>query len=104
MIFNYNRYRSYSYSPSTSPSEYSKDVGDFALLFTLRESRRTSDSALSRDHSKQLRFHPWRLDSEALRLLQRWGIFFPPLFQYWNPGPQGWFTLIGSADNKASEW
>ena len=51
----------------------SKDGIDFAMLFTLRERRRTSDSALSRIRSKVLRRHPRRLDSEALRRLQRWG-------------------------------
>ena len=49
----------------------SKVVAVLALLFTLRESRRTSDPALPRDRGKQLQLHPWRLDSEALRLLQR---------------------------------
>ena len=44
------------------------------MLFTLRERRRTSDSALSRVRSKILRRHSLRLDSEALRRLQRWGI------------------------------
>ncbi len=32
MIFNYSKYLSYSYSPLTSPSEYSKDGVDFALV------------------------------------------------------------------------
>ena len=50
-----------------------KDDVYFAMLFTLRESLRTLDSVLSRARSKPLRHHPWRLDSEALRLLQRWG-------------------------------
>src|SRR5210317_1800651 len=49
------------------------------MLFTLRERRRTSDSALSRVRSKILRLHPRRLDSEALRRLQRWGL----LKKYW---------------------
>ena len=52
----------------------SKDGTDFAILFTLRERRRTSDSALSRIRSKILRLHPRRLDSEALRRLQSWGL------------------------------
>ena len=51
----------------------SKDGVDFALLFTLRESRRTSDPALSGDRGRQLQLLPLRLDSEALRLLQRCG-------------------------------
>ena len=50
-----------------------KDWIGFAMSFTLRERRRTSDSALSRARSKVLRRHPRRLASEALRLLQRWG-------------------------------
>ena len=48
-----------------------KDGVDFAKLFTLRENRRTSDPVLSRDRGKLLQLHPWRLGSEALRLLQR---------------------------------
>jgi hypothetical protein len=45
---------------------------DFAMLFTLRESQRTSDLVLSRVRGKRLQLHPRRLGSEALRLLQRW--------------------------------
>ncbi|MGD8264756.1 MAG: hypothetical protein PVG70_20850 [Desulfobacterales bacterium] len=37
-----------------------KDEVDFATLFTLRESRRTSDSALSRDCGRPLQLHPLR--------------------------------------------
>ena len=40
------------------PQVNSKDGIDFAMLFTLRESRRTSDSALLRVRSKKLRLHP----------------------------------------------
>jgi hypothetical protein len=36
----------------------SKDEVDFAMLFTLRESRRTSDPVLSRDQGNRLQFHP----------------------------------------------
>jgi hypothetical protein len=50
---------------------------DFAMLFTRREIRRTSDQVLlsagSRDCGSKLQLHPKRLDSEALRHLQRWG-------------------------------
>jgi hypothetical protein len=46
----------------------------FFIFFTLRESRRASDPALPRVRSSLIRHHPWRLSSEALRLLQRWGI------------------------------
>ena len=35
-----------------------QDGVDFALLFPLRESRRTSDSVLSKDRSRLLRLHP----------------------------------------------
>jgi hypothetical protein len=52
----------------------SKDWIDFPMLFTLRERRKTSDSSLSRVRSKVLRRHPRRLDSEALRRLQRRGL------------------------------
>ena len=56
-----------------SPLVNLKDGIDIAMLFTRRESRRTSDSALLRARSKELRLTLSRLDSEALRLLQRWG-------------------------------
>jgi hypothetical protein len=58
----------------------SKDGVDFAMLFTLRESRRTSDPVLSRDRGKQLQLHPRRLGSEALQLLQRWGSLYGILY------------------------
>jgi hypothetical protein len=41
-----------------SPIVNSKDEFDFAMLFTLRESRRTSDPVLSRDQGNRLHFHP----------------------------------------------
>ena len=45
---------------------------DNLLIFSpCRESRRKPDPALPRDRSKALRLHPWRLDSDSLRLLQR---------------------------------
>jgi len=40
------------------PQVNSKDGVYFAMLFTLRESRRTSDSVLLRVRSKKLRLHP----------------------------------------------
>jgi hypothetical protein len=43
------------------------------MFLPLRESRRNPDPALPRDRSKLRRLHPWRLGSESLRLLQRWG-------------------------------
>ena len=61
----------------------SKDGIDFAMLLTRRERRRTSDSALSRVRSKVLRLRPRRLDSEALRRLQRWGKPFRLPCQGW---------------------
>jgi len=74
MVCNYNQYHIKVTDFRISLIVNSKDGIHFAMLFTLRESRRTSDSALSRVRSKTLRLHPWRLDSEALRLLQRWGL------------------------------
>ena len=44
------------------------------MFVPLRESRRNPVPVLPRDCSKLLRLHPWRLGSEYLRLLQRWGI------------------------------
>ena len=41
-----------------SPIVNSKDGVDFAMLFTLRESRRTSDPVLSRDQCSRLQFQP----------------------------------------------
>jgi hypothetical protein len=45
----------------------------FSIFFTLRESLRAPDPALPGVRSSPLRLHPWRLGSEALRLLQHWG-------------------------------
>ena len=51
-----------------------KDGGvNFAMLFILREGRRTSDPPLSIVRGNLLKFHPWRLDSEALRPLEPFG-------------------------------
>jgi len=72
MICNYFEYLSKGDSSWISLSVFSKDWVDFAMLFPLRESRGASDPALSRDRGRQLQLHPRRLDSEALRLLQRW--------------------------------
>jgi len=74
MFRNYFQYHSKMTTFWIPPLVNSKDGVDFAMLFPLRESRRTSDSALLRVRSKELRlFTLRRLDSEALRLLQRWG-------------------------------
>jgi hypothetical protein len=40
------------------PKSERERSADFGILFTLRESRRTSDSALLRVRSKKLRLHP----------------------------------------------
>ncbi|CAB1081880.1 hypothetical protein D1AOALGA4SA_9521 [Olavius algarvensis Delta 1 endosymbiont] len=48
MICNYNQYHSKMTNSRIPPFVDSKDGIDFAMLFTLRESRRTSDSALLR--------------------------------------------------------
>jgi len=50
---------------------YSKEMIKFAKLFTLQESRRSSDPSLSRVRGSTLQRHPFRLVSEALRPLQR---------------------------------
>ena len=44
------------------------------MFLPLRESRRNPVPVLPRNCSKLLRLHPWRLGSESLRLLQRWGM------------------------------
>jgi hypothetical protein len=76
MAGNYYRYDSKITNFWLSPLVNSKDGVDIAMLFTRRESRRTSDSALLRARSpadSRDDFTLSRLDSEALRLLQRWG-------------------------------
>lgn len=45
----------------------------YAIFFTLRESRRAPDSVLPMVRCSALRLHPWRLGSEAFRVLQHWG-------------------------------
>ena len=55
----------------------SKNGAVFLILFTFQESWRTSDPVLSRDCGSRLQLHPWRLGSEALQLLQRWGLRSP---------------------------
>ena len=74
MVCNYFKYHIKMTNSWIPPVVNSKDGVNFALLSTLRESRRTSDSALLRVRSKELRlFTLRRLDSEALLLLQLWG-------------------------------
>jgi len=58
MACNYNQYLSKMTNSWILPLVNSKDGVDFAMLFTLRESRRTPDSALLRVRSKELRRHP----------------------------------------------
>ena len=55
---NYCRYRSQMANFWMSPWVHLKDGIDIAMLFTQRESRRTSDSALLRVRSKVLRLRP----------------------------------------------
>ena len=45
----------------------------FAKFFTLRERRRSSDTSLLRVRGSTLQRHPFRLVSEDLRILQRYG-------------------------------
>ena len=54
----YIQYRIDSVISWIFPQVNSKDGIYFAMLFTLRESRRTSDPALLRVRSKKLRLHP----------------------------------------------
>ena len=68
MVRNYSQYYSNTTNFWISPSVNLKDGIDFGMLFTLLESRRTSDPSLSRDCGGKLQLPQ---DSEALRLLQR---------------------------------
>jgi hypothetical protein len=54
----YTRYHSKNTILWISPLVNSKDGVDFAMLFTLRESRRTSDPVLSRVRGSRLQLHP----------------------------------------------
>jgi hypothetical protein len=58
MVCHYYLYHSGHTISRVSLFVNSKDGVDFAMLFTLRESLRTSDSALLRVRSKELRLHP----------------------------------------------
>jgi len=57
MVCYYIRYHIESTIFWISPLVDSKDGVDFAMLFTLRESRRTSDPVLSRVRGKRLQLH-----------------------------------------------
>ena len=52
------RYHSESIIFWIPPLVNSKDGVDFAMLYTLRESRRTSDPVLSKIRGKRLQLHP----------------------------------------------
>jgi hypothetical protein len=54
----YSRYHNKSAISWILPLVLSKDGFDFAMLFTLRESRRTSDPALSRVRGKTQQLNP----------------------------------------------
>ncbi len=58
MVRYYSQYHSENTISWISPIVNSKDGVDFAMLFTLQESRRTSDPVLSRDQGNRLQFHP----------------------------------------------
>jgi len=58
MVCYHIRYHSTDNILWISPLVNSKDGVDFAMLFTLRESRRTSDPVLSRIRGKRLQLHP----------------------------------------------
>jgi hypothetical protein len=58
MVCYYGQYYSENTISWIAPIVNSMDGVDFAMLFTLRESRRTSDPVLSRDQGNQLQFHP----------------------------------------------
>ena len=60
MAGNYYQYDSKTTNSWISPLVNSKDGVDIAMLFTRRESRRTSDSALLSVRSKELRLVPFR--------------------------------------------
>jgi hypothetical protein len=58
MICYFDRYHGENINLWISPFVNSKDWINFAMLFTLRESRRTSDPVLSRNRGKLLQLHP----------------------------------------------
>jgi hypothetical protein len=58
MVCYYNQYHSEDTILRIPQIVNSKDGVDFTMLFTLRESRRTSDPVLSRDRGKRLQLHP----------------------------------------------
>ena len=77
MVRNYSQYRSKTNNFGKSPSVNSKDRVDFAMLLTLKTTRKAGGpQILSRrrrdqaDCGRKLQLHQ---DPEALRLLQRWG-------------------------------
>ena len=67
MVRNYFEYHSKHDSFWISPLLYLKDGVDFAMLFPLRESRRTSDPALSRDRGPAIPRDSFTLDVLTLK-------------------------------------
>ena len=65
MIRYYKRYHSESTILWISPFVNSKDGVDFAILFTLRESRRTSDPVLFRP-MRMVNYYNFTLDASRL--------------------------------------
>ena len=58
MVCYYNRYHGVNVIFWISLLVNSKDKVDFAMLFTLQESRKTPDPVLSRDRGNLLQLHP----------------------------------------------
>ena len=68
MISNYNQYHSKTTNFRISPSENLKDGIDFAMLFTQRESRRTSDPVPpGRDQGIAVGNYSFTLDALTLK-------------------------------------
>ena len=57
MVRYYSQYHSEDTNTLDIPNIEFKGWGRFAMLFTLQESRRTSDPVLSRDQGNRLQFH-----------------------------------------------
>ena len=67
MISNYNQYHSKTTNFRISPSVNSKDGIDFAMLFTQRESRRTSDPVALADQGIAVGNYSFTLDALTLK-------------------------------------
>ena len=57
-------------------SQGPEDGFDFAVLFTLWESRRISDPLLLGNRGSRPQLHLRRFDCEAFRLVYRWGLYY----------------------------